>query len=173
MAPVSPPDAPSRSRRAVREAGAGVGALLLCVLAAAPAGLLWAALAPTVRARVVDGAARVADPTSQAYIATDGAYLLVTAVAGLLTGLAAHLLLGRRHSLGVVLGLFVGGLLAAEITRRAGFLVGLEDVRAFVAAGQDGVVALTPRLRAAPALVTWAVVAMLVHLVATAGSRPR
>lgn len=139
-----------------------IGSLLL----AAPVGLLWAALTPRVQLVVAAGRADLADPTTSGFIAADGWFLALVAVAGLLTGLGASRL-GRRYGPGCVVGLLVGGLLAAEVARRTGELVGADEARAAVSAGREGLVDLAVRLRSRQALVGWPVAALAAHMIVT------
>lgn len=174
MASVSAPDVlppAARSSGPRAELAALLATVVGCVLLAAPVGLLWAAVSPRVEITVQAGSIGLADPTTPDFIATDGIFLALVAAAGVVSGVLA-LLLGRRHGLGCVVGLAVGGLLAAEVVRRTGFLVGLEEAQEFVAAGADGSVTLTTRLRALPALAGWPIGALLVHMAGTYARSP-
>lgn len=97
------------------------------VLLGAPAGLLWAALAPHYTVVFVDD-----QPTlpfiesTKAFIGADGTYLAVTAGAGLLCGVAAWFL-ARRHGPWTVAALAVGGTLAALVAAHVGLLPGRQD----------------------------------------------
>ena len=155
-----PSEVPPSARR---EAGAGLLALLGSVLLAAPVGLLWAALTPRATVTVAAGQASVGDQTGSAFIAGDVWFVGVTLAAGLVVG-SATLVLARRYGPGVVLGLAVGGLLAAEIARRTGHLIGLDDARALVRSGRNGSTALSPRVRSWQAVAVWPVAALAVHL---------
>jgi hypothetical protein len=156
-----PSEAPPSARR---EAGVGLLVVLASVLLAAPAGLLWAALTPRATVTVAAGQAVVGDETGSAFIAGDVWFIGVTLVAGLVVGVAA-LVLARRYGPGVALGLAVGGLLAAEIARRTGHLIGLDAARDLVRSGRNGSTELSPRVRAWQALAVWPVAALAVHLV--------
>jgi hypothetical protein len=150
--------------------GEGVAGLITavgCVLLGAPAGLVWAALAPRAEILVAADRAGLADPVDPAFIATDGYFLVAAAVAGLLCGVLV-LVLGPPYGPGPVVGLVVGGLLAAEVARRTGQLVGVEDARAFLQSGQEGVLGLTVRLRSRQALAAWPVAALVVVMVVLA-----
>ncbi|HEX2317120.1 MAG TPA: hypothetical protein VHJ17_25465, partial [Thermomonospora sp.] len=50
----------------------------LLALLGPPAGLLWAALAPPVRYLLADGRVVLADPETQAVIAGDGRFAVIT-----------------------------------------------------------------------------------------------
>lgn len=154
------------------ELGAAVLTAVGCLLLAAPLGLLWAGISPRVEVVVAaPGDVQLTDPTTTGFIAADGAFLLITVLAGVVTGLLAFRF-GRRHGPGVVLGLVLGGLLGAEVARRTGQLVGAEEARSAVEAGREGVVELAVRLRARSAQVGWAVAALLTHVVALLFARP-
>lgn len=152
---------------AMGEAAAGLLTVLGCVLLGAPVGLLWAAVTPRPEVVIAAGGqARLADPAGQEFIAADGLFLALVLVAGLVCGLAAWAL-ARRHGLGVVLGLVIGGLLAAEVARRSGELVDEGLARSAVEAGRAGAVDLAVRLRSEQARIGWPVAALAAHLVLT------
>jgi hypothetical protein len=145
---------------------AGLLTAAVTVLLGAPVGLLWAALAPRVDVVISGEDVQLADPSSSAFIAGDGAFLLAVLLAGVIGGLVAWRL-GREHGPAVVAGLTVGGLLAAYVAMRVGQQVGLEDVERAVSAGRQGALELTLRLRAQEALVGWPVGALLAYVGAT------
>ena len=119
--------------------------LALAVLGA-PVGLIWSALAPRARYVATDDGLRLADPTTQALIAADGWFALLTAVAGALCGAVAQAVARRRVA--ALLGLAAGGLAAAG----AAFLTGT--------AGGDGPNRLT--LTAPGVLLGWPLLAVIV-----------
>lgn len=145
------------TRRA--DALAAVVTAVGCVLLGAPAGLLWAAVAPRVMVEVAGTAVSLASDAS-AFVAGDGWFLGVVFVAGLLTGLLAWAL-GRRYGPGVVLGLAAGGLLAAYVAARSGELVDAGVARQAVEAGRMGGLELSLVLRSTEAIVGWPVGALL------------
>ncbi len=153
------------------DAWAGLVAAVVTVLLAAPVGLLWAALAPRVDVVIAGQDVQLAEPGSSAFIAGDGAFLLAVTLAGLVGGVLAWRL-ARAHGPAVVLGLTVGGLLAAYVAMVVGQQVGLEEVQRAVTGGQQGALELNLRLRAQEALVGWPVGA-LVGYVATSLLRGR
>jgi hypothetical protein len=150
----------------VGEAVAAVLTAVGCVLLGAPVGLVWAAVTPRVEIVLADGRADLADPTTSSFIAADGIFLALVAAAGLVSGVAAWWW-GRRHGPGCVLGLVVGGLLAAEVARRTGELIGLDEARAAVQSGREGVVELAVRLRSMQARAGWPVAALAALLLLT------
>lgn len=162
---VLPPESPPPGWGS--EGLAGVLTAVGVVLLGAPVGLLWAAVAPRVQVVVAEGGAtRLADPANDGFIAVDGFFLGLVVLAGLVCGVLAGRL-GRRHGPGVVVGLAVGGLLAAEIARRTGELVDAGQAQAVVDAGRAGLVELSVRLRAESARVGWPVAALAAHMVGT------
>jgi hypothetical protein len=153
------PTAPS----ATADASAGLLAAVVSVLLGGPVGLLWAALAPRADVVVVGQAVQLAEPGSSAFIAGDGVFLLAVTLAGAVGGVLAWRL-GRAHGPAVVVGLTVGGLLAAYVAMVVGQQVGLEEFQRAVRSGRQGVLELTLRLRAREALVGWPVGALLGYL---------
>jgi multisubunit Na+/H+ antiporter MnhC subunit len=110
----------------------GVTALLV-VLVGAPVGLVWAALRPAFDPTLA--IFEVSRNTGQFEV--DLRFAIVTVVAGLLVGVGAWSM-ARRNSLGVVVGLLVGGLAAAWIAQRVGVMATHPgDLRHILAAGLD------------------------------------
>jgi hypothetical protein len=167
--PVLPPTVPSPSL--AQEAVAAVVTAVGCVLLGAPVGLLWAAVTPRAQVVAAGDGVRMADPFGSTFIASDAYFLAAVLVAGTATGLLAFRL-GRRFALGSVLGLAVGGLLAAEVARRTGPMVGLEEARAVLRGGVDGTVEVVGRVRATSALAVWPLAGLLAHMSATALTAP-
>lgn len=142
----------------------GVLVVIAMVLLGAPVGLLWAAVAPTVEVLLEGGTARLVDPNSDGFIAVDGVFGVLVLLAGVLCGAGAWRLV-RQPGTGVVVGLVVGGLLAAEVARRTGELVNAGAALAALESGRDGVVELSVRLRAEQARLAWPVGALAAHAV--------
>ncbi len=162
---LQPEHEPARTTRGqvAADVRAGLVAVIASVLVGAPVGLLWAAVAPRVDVVIAAGNANLAMPGTSDFIAADGLFLFTTAVAGLVGGAVAWVL-GRRHGPGVVVGLAVGGLLAALVAMRVGQTVNADEVEAFVRAGQQGALELSLRLRAREALVGWPVAALVAYV---------
>ncbi|MFP5219899.1 MAG: hypothetical protein ACLGIG_09210 [Actinomycetes bacterium] len=158
-------------RGVVGEVLAAVLTAVGCVLLAAPAGLVWAAIAPRASVVAAGDSVRVADPTARDFVNADATYLVVVVLAGLLVGLLV-VTVGRRHGPGCVVGATVGGLLAAEIARRTGMLVGREEAEAFLRSGLDGALELPLRLRSIALLVGWPVAALTVVMVVASWRLP-
>lgn len=158
LPPASDPSEPSQART-------GVLVVVGMVLLGAPLGLLWAAVAPTVEVVLEGGGSRLADPNDDGFFAVDAAFLVLALLAGVLSGSVAWRLV-RHPGTGVVIGLVVGGLLAAEVARRTGELVNAGDALAALESGREGVVELSVRLRAEQARLAWPVGALAAHAVA-------
>jgi len=109
----------------LREDLAAFGAIVVAsVLLGAPAGLLWSAVAPRLTVDVTD-TGQSADnlESTKAFIGADGSYLVVTLVVGLLCGALAWRF-ARRSGPYTVVGLVVGGVLAALIAESVGLRPG-------------------------------------------------
>ena len=145
------------------DAFAGLVALVVTVLVGAPVGLLWAAFAPRVDVVVTGTDVQLLNPSSSGFIAGDAAFLAAALVAGVVGGIVAWRL-GREHGPAVVVGLTLGGLIAAYVAMQVGQQVGLDEVRRAVEAGQQGRLELSLRLRAQESLVAWPVGALLGYL---------
>lgn len=149
---------------------AGLTAALVTVLAGAPVGLLWAALAPRVPVVVQGEDALLADVYGDGRIAADAYFLGAVLVAGIVTGALAFRL-GRRHGPAVVTGLAAGGLAAAYVAQKVGERVGLDSLRTAVGqalrAGREGTFELNLALSAKQALAGWPVAALVTYLALT------
>lgn len=123
---------------------------------AGPVGLVWAAVAPRAVYVLTPTGARLADPSTQALIAADGWFAAVAAAAGLLCGVSAYLAAGRRHGVGAVVGLAVGGVVAGLFAWRVGQIPDLAEFRHAVQTRQDGTqVPAFLSLNAKSVLVIW------------------
>jgi hypothetical protein len=112
--------APAREERTKVMPTAAALVAVLCVVGCV-IGVIWAAWSPTGPAgeRVAGGV--IADET-EAFIAGDGRFLLLTALVGLAAGLAAWHLRPARGAT-TLLTLAVGGLAGAFLTRTVGHLL--------------------------------------------------
>lgn len=139
-------------------------AVTVAVLAAlgVVAGLAWSWVAPRAPYVMVEGKAVLADPATQALIAADGWFAVITGALGLLCGMIAWWR-ARHDGLPVVLGLAAGGLLASFVTFWVGhrFTVGAATVLA-AAPGLD-VVSVPLELTARSVLVAWPFMALAVY----------
>ncbi|MCK2220872.1 hypothetical protein MF672_044760 [Actinomadura sp. ATCC 31491] len=100
------------------------------------AGLAWSAVSPRAPYQVGEHGLVLADLTTQALIAADGWYAVITGGLGLLCG-AVGWLAGRRWMLGVLAGLCAGGVAAAALAYWVGstFTIGAVVVEAAAAPG--------------------------------------
>jgi hypothetical protein len=120
------------------------------------AGRLWSLVAPRAPYVGTPEGPRLADPVTQALIAADGWFVVITGGAGLLCGITAFVLARR---VGVLCGLCAGGLLAAAIAQWSG-----TDLRAWAPVGgaaADAVPSLAGlAVTAQGALLAWALAAV-------------
>lgn len=140
---------------------AAVVATVVTVLLGAPAGLLWARVAPQVLV-VPQGGEQFSyvDPETRAFLGGDVAFALVALGVGVLCGLGAYAF-ARRRGPGAVAGLLAGGLLAAWVAKEVGEMVGLDAFTRAVHAGTaSGTVRETAVLRVDELLLAWPVGAL-------------
>lgn len=119
---------PAPRPRWQRDAAAFTVIVATLTLLAAPVGLLWAAVAP--RYTVIRSDKGLDFPnieSTKAFVGADGSYVVVVLVVGLITGLLAWRY-ARQYGPATVLGLAVGGLLAAWIAGRVGLMPGSRSV---------------------------------------------
>ena len=138
------------------------------VLLGAPVGILWSALAPHARIAISASGATFADGATEVFVAGDGWFLGVCAVAGIVTGFLAWLG-GRRSGPYVVVALAIGGLLAAYVGAKVGRRIGQDELRAAASAGTPGTYVANVALQAKQTILVWpiAALAMFVTLVAS------
>lgn len=130
--PVAAEAGASRWREDVTAFG---GIVVASVLLGAPAGLLWAAVAPRLTVTVTDDGQQVTNlESTKAFIGADGTYLVVMLVMGLLCGALAWRF-ARRSGPWTVLALVSGGVLAALIAAAVGLRPGAQEA---IAALQQG-----------------------------------
>lgn len=134
------------------------------------AGLIWAAIAPKL---AVGQAVQGSEVAFKAQVGTDVSFLAVTVVAGVLCAAAA--IIGfRARGPGLVTGLAVGGLAAALIADRVGYLVERSaTLTAIHAAGVAhpsalGVSLLDFRVRALGVVTGWPIAALVVAVLVDA-----
>ncbi|MFF4191631.1 hypothetical protein [Nonomuraea sp. NPDC001831] len=136
-----------------------VTVLILATLGVA-AGLSWSAISPRAPYQVTEHGLVLADLTTQALIAADGWFAVITGALGLLCGGLAWFA-GRRWMLAVLLGLCAGGVVGSFLTLWAGstFTIGAVAVEA---AAEPGV-RIVPgalKLTAEGVLVAWPLLAV-------------
>ncbi|HEU5033357.1 MAG TPA: hypothetical protein VFT62_01220 [Mycobacteriales bacterium] len=141
-------------------------AVVASVMLLGPAvGLIWAAVAPRLSLLDVAGGSEEA---FRADIGADFRFLVIAVIAGVVCALVAGVL--RREGPGIILGLGVGGLAAAFVADRVGYLAARGDqlaalhllgvpARVFEDAGIDPFL----ELRALAIVVVWPLVAVVLH----------
>ena len=136
-----------------------VGTALLGVAA----GFTWAAVAPRALAVVAGrGSADVVNPETNAFIAADGWFTLLTAVGGIVSGLLGYVLTVRRHGPFAMAAVVVGGLPAALIAMWIGQQSGTAGFNHALEVGQSGVLVQAPlSLGGIGALAFWSLFAGL------------
>lgn len=144
----------------------GLVALLtatLVTLAGSVLGLIWSATAPKLSLRAV---AAGSEATFKSQIGADGRFLLLGIVAGVICA-GVVVALGERGP-GAVLGLAVGGLLAALVANRVGVVAQhdatLSALRSLGIPHSARVLDLVDfRVRALGVLLGWPLAALVVH----------
>lgn len=162
--------------RLLEDLQAGVLLILGSVLLAAPAGLLWSAVAPRAVVTVTAQGPEIADiESNKAFVGADGSYFLVMLGFGLVCGVVGWWLF-RRSGPFTVVALVIGGSAAALIASAVGLMPGANEAIDAVSEGsafrgnvdlylgrlQENQLAL----RGAWAFVGWPVGACLAFLVA-------
>jgi hypothetical protein len=145
----------------------GLATAVFLTLLGIPVGLIWEAVAPRPKFVIAAGTTVIADPESQAFIAADGWYSVLTGTVGLAGGLAGYLLVvkfkDRLGELALVLGLAAGGLAGALVAWWMGHSVGLDTFEQLVRTGQDGTpVTGALDLRSSAAVLVWPLLAVMV-----------
>jgi hypothetical protein len=108
-------------------------------------GFTWAAVAPRALAVVVSrGSADVVNPETNAFIAADGWFTLLTALGGVVSGLLGYMLTARRHGPIGMAAVVIGGLPAALIAMWIGQELGNAGFDHALAAGRAGVLVHAP-----------------------------
>ncbi|WP_344967122.1 hypothetical protein [Streptosporangium fragile] len=110
--------------------------MLVLVLTGAVAGILWSLAAPRPPYVMTEKGPVLADPSTQALIAADGWFAIITGALGLACGAVGYSVSRRGRPLPTVLGLATGGLLGAHLARLVGQAVNLGAV-SVTAAGQS------------------------------------
>jgi hypothetical protein len=98
------------------------------IIAAVPVGILWWLVAPVARLHYVDGSVLLSEGEGESAVAADGWFAVCAAVAGLVCAALVFARL-RRARIGALVGLAVGGLLAAVLAWRLGVLLGPGSIR--------------------------------------------
>jgi hypothetical protein len=141
-----------------------VAAVLLgTALLGVAAGLVWAAAAPRALAVVIGrDSADIVNPETNAFIAADGWFTLLTAIGGIISGLLGYLFAVRRHGAPAMAAVVVGGLGAALIAMWIGQQWGTAGFNHALQAGQPGALLHVPlALGGIGALAFWSLLAGL------------
>ena len=102
-------------------------------------GLLWSAVAPRALLIVQSpGVAYVANAETRAFITADAWFCLLTALGGLICGLAGYLLAVRSHGAAALAGLVLGGVAASVLAMWVGQQQGLAGFHARLAVSHAG-----------------------------------
>lgn len=126
-------------------------------------GFAWSAAAPRALAVVVGrGSADVVNPETNAFIAADGWFTLLTAIGGVVSGLLGYVLVVRRHGPLAMAAVLVAGLPAALIAKWIGQQSGTTSFNRALQVGQSGVLVHAPlSLGGIGALAFWSLFAGL------------
>lgn len=163
-----------RTADPVQDVRAGALAMVLVAVGGLLLGVLWVWLAPRVEL-ISDGRAiYLKDSESEAPIAADGWFTLLGGGLGAVSG-ALVFWRFRKGGIGIVIGLAVGGLLAALIGMWLGMALGPSDdvVARAKEIGAGKVFDAPLELQAKAALLAWPAGALIAHLLLTGAFGPR
>jgi hypothetical protein len=165
-----PPAGPAGDTAA--EVRAGVLTAVVVAALGVPVAAIWYAVAPRVAYRAGRGGGTIVDFGTQNFIAADGWFFVITAVAGVLTGVAAWAI-GRRRAVGLAVGLAVGGIAAALIAWRLGTWFGSSGFHTALRTRPAGTIVHAPlALGAKGCLVAWPIAALVGLVVGVASEAP-
>jgi hypothetical protein len=159
----------SRGEVVRREAGAAALTAVGVVVVGLLAGVVWLMVAPRPVYVLAAGEA-VLDPfTSHAYFDADGRFAVVALVAGAICGAVAFALF-RGRGIGALIGLTVGGALAAVVAWRLGHWLGPDPVVDQIGHLAEGARVEAPlNISARGVLLLWPMASVLVFFALTAG----
>jgi hypothetical protein len=148
---------------------AGVLTAVFVVLLGSVVGLVWAAVAPKLS---ITALAAGSDSTFRAQVGADAWFLLIGALAGVLSAVLAIVLVGEPGP-AVTTGLAVGGLAAAFVADRVGYLSergATHDALRAIGAHPSGALIseIDFRIRALGVLTVWPIAAVAVVGIAIA-----
>lgn len=161
-------------RRELRAEAVTAARVALAVLVTGPlVGLVWRLVAPLPALQVRDSAVFPADGSVESAVAADGWFAVTTGAAGLACAVAVFAV-ARWARLGALVGLTVGGSLAALVSWQVGTRLGPDDVSGTRTSAADGTLLDGPlRLSATGVLMTWPLIAVIVWFALVAGLEPR
>jgi hypothetical protein len=126
-------------------AGTVVAVIAGTALLGAVAGLVWATVAPRALAVVLGpGSADVVNPETNAFIAAEGWFTLLSVLGGISSGVLGHWLAVRRHGALAMAGILVGGLAAALLAKWIGQQWGAAAFNHSLSVGRPGVMLYVP-----------------------------
>jgi hypothetical protein len=128
------------------------------------AGFFWAAIAPRALVEVVGpGSAAIVSPETNAFIAANGWFLLLSVAGGLVSGAAGYALAVRRNGPPAMAGVLVGGLAAALLAKWIGQRSGAAAFNHSLALGHAGLLLrYPPMVGGLGSLMFWPIAAGLV-----------
>ncbi len=126
-------------------------------------GVAWAAAAPRALVIVVGrGSADVVNPETNAFIAADGWFALLTVIGGIVSGVLGYALAVRRHGAAAMAAVLAGSVAAPLLARWVGQQSGTAAFNSALAAGRVGMLLHAPlMLGGTGALAFWALAAGL------------
>lgn len=133
--------------------------LRLAVLVGAVLGVIWWRVAPRVMVEVTADGLALVDPAGKAFIAADGWFAVLGALAGLVCGVIG-VLRWRRDGIGLAVGEAAGGVLGALVAMLVGQWLGRSTLDGSAAVGTIAEASL--QVRATGVLLAWPLVALLV-----------
>jgi hypothetical protein len=168
------PTSSSRGRRQPGDGRTGAAGIPLAVtlaaviagtaLLGAATGFAWAAVAPRALVVVVSrGSADVVNPETNAFIAAEAWFTLLTVAGGIISGLLGYALAVRRDGAPAMAAVLVGGLAAALLVKWIGQWSGTGAFNRALGVGQPGALLHAPlALGGLGALAFWPLAAGLV-----------
>ncbi|HSA49155.1 MAG TPA: hypothetical protein VLH10_03470 [Yinghuangia sp.] len=173
--PSGPPAEPASWWQVARgDVIAGVIVLAVCLAVGAAAGAVWYAIAPEIPKIIVDHVEYLRpNARSESEIARDGWFAIIGVVVGLaLAGLAFWK--GRRHGIGVAVGLGVGGLLGSYLAYKVGAALGPDTFGSELLARDGRIEFEEPlRIQAMGVIYLWPMASLVLFLCLNAGFGPR
>jgi hypothetical protein len=143
--------------------------LLACVVAGAVVGVVWELLTPLPQFEVAGDRILLPAAEDESGIAADGWFAVCAGVSGVVSAAAVFVRV-REARISALVGLTVGGLLAAVIAWRVGVAIGPESVRAGAVGLSDGETFSGPlELSALGVLFAWPLAAVITYFALAAG----
>ena len=136
------------------------------------AGLIWSLVSPRALLQEVGGGeAQVVNAETRAFISADAWFVVISVVAGLVTGVIGYRLAVRRSGWPGAAGVVLGALAAALVALVVGENIGLGTYNHLIATSAQGTYfRASLGLGAKSALAFWPLLASIVILVAESGS---